>query len=136
MATLAAASIYPDCSVNWCPDVTATLDLNYTLPVAATGGHVVIDVNANYVAKNLDTYSIALPYAAFTQTYADSRTLLGASVTYNGADNRWFARVYGRNLTNKLYKQSAQDVDPLWVWAFYGEPLFVGGEIGFKFGQK
>ena len=25
---------------------------------------------------------------------------------------------------------------PLWVWAFYGEPLFVGGEIGFKFGQK
>ena len=122
--------------VNRCPNVTATLDLNYTLPVAATGGHVVIDVNANYVAKNLDTYSIALPYAAFTQTYADSRTLLGASVTYNGTDNRWFARVYGRNLTNKIYIESSQNVDPLWVWAFYGEPLFVGGEIGFKFGQK
>jgi iron complex outermembrane receptor protein len=122
--------------VNRCPNVTATLDLNYTLPIAATGGHVVIDVNANYVAKNLDTYSIALPYAAFTQTYADSRTLLGASVTYNGTDNRWFARVYGRNLTNKIYIESSQNVDPLWVWAFYGEPLFVGGEIGFKFGQK
>jgi iron complex outermembrane receptor protein len=116
--------------------VTATLDLNYTQPIAATGGHVVIDVNANYVAKNLDTYSIALPYAAFTQTYADSRTLLGASVTYNGTDNRWFARVYGRNLTNKIYIESSQNVDPLWVWAFYGEPRFVGGEIGFKFGQK
>jgi iron complex outermembrane receptor protein len=122
--------------VNRCPDVTATLDLNYTLPVAWTSGRIVIDVNDNYVSKNLDTYSIALPYSAFTQTYADARALLGASVTYNGADSRWFARVYGRNLTNKLYKESAQNVDPLWIWAFYGEPLFVGGEIGFKFGQK
>jgi len=30
----------------------------------------VIDVNDNYVSKNLDTYSIALPYSSFTQTYA------------------------------------------------------------------
>ena len=122
--------------VNRCPTVTATLDLNYTLPVPWTNGHVVIDVNDNYVSKNLDTYSIALPNAPFTQTYADARALLGASITYNGEDNRWFARVYGRNLTNKIYKESAQNVDPLWVWAFYGEPVFVGGEIGFKFGQK
>ena len=121
--------------VNRCPDVTATVDLAYALPVAATGGNVVIDLNDNYVAKNLDTYSIAQPYASFTQTYAQSRALLGASVTYNGADNRWFARVYGRNLTNKLYIESAQNVDPLWIWGFYGEPLFVGGEVGFKFGQ-
>jgi iron complex outermembrane recepter protein len=121
--------------VNRCPTVTATLDLNYSIPVA-TGGNVVIDVNDNYVSKNLDTYSIALPNAPFTQTYADGRALLGASVTYNSADSRWFARVYGRNLTDKIYKESAQNVDPLWVWAFYGEPLFVGGEIGFKFGRN
>lgn len=123
--------------VNRCPDVTATLDLNYTLPIPWTGGKLVIDVNDNYVHKNLDTYSLTPAFnQGFTQTYASARALLGASVTYNGADNRWFARVYGRNLTNKLYVESAQNVDPLWVWAFYGEPLFVGGEIGFKFGQK
>ncbi len=122
--------------VNRCPTVTATLDLNYSVPIAWTGGRVVIDVNDNYVSRNLDTYSIALPNSPFTQTYADARALLGASVTYNAPDNRWFARVYGRNLTDKLYKESAQNVDPLWVWAFYGEPRFVGGEIGFKFGQK
>ncbi len=122
--------------VNRCPDVTATADLSYTVPIAATNGHVVLDINDNYVSKNLDTYSIAQPYAPFTQTYADSRALLGASITYNGADNRWFARVYGRNLTDKVYIESSQNVDPLWIWAFYGEPRFIGGEIGYKFGQK
>jgi iron complex outermembrane recepter protein len=121
--------------VNRCPAVTATVDLSYTMSVAATGGTVVLDLNDNYVSKNLDTYSIAEPYESYTQTYAQARALLGASVTYNGANNRWFARVYGRNLTNKIYIESAQNVDPLWVWGFYGEPLFVGGEIGFKFGQ-
>ena len=122
--------------VNRCPNVTATVDLNYTLPVPTTGGKVVIDANANYVAKNLDTYSIALPYADFTQTYAEGRTLVGASITYTGTNDRWFVRVQGRNLTDKVYRESAQNVDPLWVWAFYGEPRYISGQIGFKFGEK
>ncbi len=66
--------------VNRCPDVTATLDVNYTLPFSWNGSRVVVDVNDNYVSKNLDTYSIALPYASFTQTYADARALLGRLV--------------------------------------------------------
>ena len=122
--------------VNRCPAVTATVDVSYTFPVAWSGGRVTIDLNDNYVSKNLDTYSIAQPYAPFTQTYQDARALLGGSLTYTGADAHWFARVYGRNLTDKVYKESAQNVDPLWVWAFYGETRFVGGEIGYKFGQK
>ena len=122
--------------VNRCPRWTATVDLNYTLAIAQTGGHMVLDANANYVAKNLDTYSIALPYSAFTQTYADGRSLVGASVTYNSANDRWFLRVLARNLTDKTYKESAQNVDPLWIWAFYGEPRYVGGQIGYKFGDK
>jgi iron complex outermembrane receptor protein len=122
--------------VNRCPPVTATVDLAYTLAIPQTSGRLVIDLNDNYVAKNLDTYSISLPYAPYTQTYQDARALLGGSITYTGANDRWFARVYGRNLTDKIYKESAQNVDPLWVWAFYGEPRFIGGEIGYKFGQK
>jgi iron complex outermembrane receptor protein len=122
--------------VNRCPTITATLDGNYTFPIAATGGKLVLDANFNYVSKNLDTYSIALPYSSFTQTYADARGLLGASITYTAPDDRWFVRVLGRNLADKVYKDSAQNVDPLWVWAFYGEPRYVGGEIGYKFGKK
>jgi iron complex outermembrane recepter protein len=122
--------------VNRCPEWTATVDLSYTMNLSANGGRVVFDANANYVSKNLDTYSIALPYAPFTQTFADARTLVGASITYNAANDRWFARVLGRNLANKTYVTSAQNVDPLWIWAFYGEPRYVGAEIGYKFGQK
>ena len=121
--------------VNRCPEWTATADLNYTLPLGGAG-QLVLDGSANYVSKNLDTYSIALPYAAFTQTFADARTLLDASITYASPDDRWFLRVFGRNLANKIYVQSSQNVDPLWVWAFYGEPRFIGAQGGIKFGQK
>ena len=122
--------------VNRCPEWTATVDLNYTLALGQLPGNIVLDASANYVAKNLDTYSIALPYAPFTQTYAAGRTLVDASVTYHGGDDRWFGRVFVRNLTDKHYIESSQNVDPLWVWAFYGEPRFVGAEIGYKFSQK
>jgi len=120
--------------VNRCPKVTATLDGTYTLMLAGAG-RVVFDASANYVGKNLDTYSIALPYAPFTQTFADARTLINASVTYRSADDHWFVRALARNLGDKHYVGSAQNVDPLWVWSFYGEPRYYGGEVGFKFGK-
>ena len=37
---------------------------------------------------------------------------------------------------DKVYRESAQDVNPLWVRAFHGEPMFIGGEIGLTFDQK
>jgi len=119
--------------VNRCPEWTATADLNYTLPVSDLGGHFVFDASANYVSKNLDTYSIAQPYVPFTQTYAQARTLVDASITYAAADDRWYVRALGRNLANKTYVSSSQNVDPLWVWTFYGEPRYFGGEVGIKF---
>ena len=122
--------------VNRCPQWTATVDLNYTLALGQLPGQFVFDASANYISRNLDTYSIALPYARFTQTYADARTLVDAAVTYNSADERWFANVFVRNLTDKVYVESAQNVDPLWVWTFYGEPRFIGAQLGYRFSNK
>jgi iron complex outermembrane receptor protein len=122
--------------VNRCPTWTATADLSYTLPVARTDGRMTFEVSANYISKNLDTYSITEPYQSYTQTYADGRTLLDASITYSGSNDRWFVRVLARNLTDRIYKIASQDVDPLWVWAMYGEPRYVAGQIGYKFGKK
>ncbi len=119
--------------VNRCPEWTATADLNYTLPLHELPGRIVLDASANYVSRNLDTYSIALPYEPFTQTFAQSRTLYDASITYNAPNDHWFVQVLGKNLTNKTYVESSQNVDPLWVWSFYGEPRYVGGRVGIKF---
>jgi iron complex outermembrane receptor protein len=133
--TGAAAIDLSGLPVNRCPTTTATLDLAWSQPIGPTGGRLVLDVNDNYVGGNLDTYSIGPAHSSpFTQTYAEARALLGASITYYGQDDRWFVRAYGRNLTNRKYIESGQDVDPLWVWAFFGEPQFFGGEIGYKFG--
>jgi iron complex outermembrane recepter protein len=119
--------------VNRCPQWTATLDLSYTSPLPARLGTLIVDASANYISKNLDTYSIALPYASFTQTFADARTLIDASVTYRTPDERMFVRFVGRNLADKVYVQSAQNVDPLWIWAFYGEPRYLGLQAGYDF---
>lgn len=122
--------------VNRCPKWTATVDLNYTTALPNVPGNFVFDASANYVARNLDTYSIANPYASYTQTFAESRTLVNTSLTYNSRDERWFARLYVRNLTDKKYIESAQNVDPLWVWSFYGEPRFFGAQLGYKFTER
>jgi len=121
--------------VNRCPKITAALGANYTIPIPATSGKLVLDASANYVSKNLLFYSIALPYAPFTQSYADAVTLLNASVTYRSSDDKWFLRVLGRNLANKKYLQSGETVDPLWIFNFYGEPRYIAGEVGYKFGK-
>ncbi|MBW4053372.1 MAG: TonB-dependent receptor [Proteobacteria bacterium] len=120
-------------SVNRCPQWTATVDLNYAVPMRSELGSLDLDASANYVSKNLDTYSLALPYAPFTQTYAQARTLLDATVTYTTPDDRIFVRFIGRNLMDKVYLQSAQNVDPLWIWGFYGEPRYLGVQAGYRF---
>ncbi len=121
--------------VNRCPEFTGTIDGSYSVKASDDGARLIFDLNANYVSKNLYTYSIALPNVPFTKTYMDARTLVNGTVTYQAADSRWFARLVTRNLTDKRYKESGQNVDPLWVWTFYGEPRYFGGELGIKFGK-
>ena len=119
--------------VNRCPEFTGTVDGNYAVPLAA--GKLILDLNVNYTSKNLYTYSIALPNEPFTKTYMDARTLVNGSVTYRSASDTWFVRALARNLTDQRYKMSGQNVDPLWVWQFYGEPRYFAGEVGVKFGR-
>ena len=43
-----------------------------------------------------------------------------------------FARLFGRNLTDKRYRVSSQPVANLWIFSQYGEPRVFGIEIGVK----
>jgi iron complex outermembrane receptor protein len=119
--------------VSRCPEYTATLAIAWTQP--AGDGSVTVEGSANYQSRNLDTFSIA-NQAPWAQTFIDARTLIDASVTYHGANDGWYVKALGRNLSDKRYVASSQNVDPLWIWTLYGEPRYFGVEYGVKFGGR
>ena len=118
--------------VSRCPEYTATAALAWTH--TAGSGMVTIEGSANYQSRNLDTFSIANT-APWAQTFIDSRTLVDASITYHSENDRWFIRAVGRNLSDRHYVASSQNVDPLWIWTLYGEPRYVGLQMGLKLGK-
>jgi iron complex outermembrane receptor protein len=63
----------------------------------------------------------------------DRRALLNASITFRDAEDRYFVRVYGHNLTDEIYRVGELPVAALWTMAFYGEPRAFGIELGVKF---
>ncbi|MCX7056192.1 MAG: TonB-dependent receptor [Proteobacteria bacterium] len=116
-----------------CPEYTATVALAWNHP--AGEGNVTLEGSANYQSKNLDTFSIANA-APWAQTFLDARTLIDASVTYHAANDAWYFKALGRNLSDKRYVASSQNVDPLWIWTLYGAPRYFGLEYGVKFCKR
>jgi iron complex outermembrane receptor protein len=103
---------------------------NYDIPL----GKYKLSVNGdlNYVARNLFTQSITSPAE---NTFLDARTLLNASITLAEADDKYYLRVFGRNLTDQRYRTASQVVGGLWSNSQFGPPRFIGVEIGAKLGQ-
>jgi iron complex outermembrane receptor protein len=103
---------------------------NYDVPL----GKYKLSVNGdiNYVARNLFTQSIT---SAAENTYLNARTLLNASITLAEVDDKYYVRVFGRNLTDKRYRTASQVVGGLWSNSQFGPPRFIGVEIGAKLGQ-
>ena len=95
-------------------------------------GTLALNANVNFVDKNLYTQSIT---AESSNTYLNARTLLDASLTYTSLDGRYFARVFGRNLTDKTYLTGNLVVATLFAWSQYAPPRFFGIEAGVRFGN-
>ena len=88
--------------------------------------------NANYVDEAIFVYSAVDPqYDGVT----DEVTLLNANVTYTTSDEKYFVRLYGKNLTDEEYKVGELPVANLWTFSYYGEPRTFGMEFGMKFGM-
>jgi iron complex outermembrane recepter protein len=107
-----------------------TIDATYAVPLGDY--KLQLNGNVNYVGRNLATQSITSPDE---NTYLNARTLVNASITLAEADDKYYVRFVGRNLTNKRYLTAAQVVDPLWADGQYGPPRYFGAEFGFKFGR-
>ncbi|MFN3590631.1 MAG: TonB-dependent receptor [Thermaurantiacus sp.] len=109
-----------------------SLNASWDVPVS-DDLKLVLNGGANYVARNLFTQSIDDPS---DNTFLNARTLFDASVTLAAADDAWFIRGVGRNLSNKVYNVASQTVGGLWTFSLYGPPRYFGLEAGFRLGQR
>ena len=107
-----------------------TLDGTYQVPIASF--KATFNGNLSYVGRNLFTQDIN---QILGNTFLNARTLVNASITLADADDRYYARVIGRNLTDKRYKIAEQNVAGLWQNAQYGPSRFYGVELGLKLGK-
>jgi iron complex outermembrane receptor protein len=65
-------------------------------------------------------------------TQAEERTLVNAYVTWE-SDTGFKASLYGKNLTDELYRVSANPVANLWNFTRHGAPRQVGIQLGYSF---
>ena len=119
-----------DAPLDRAPKWQWTLDGTYQVPIASF--KATFNGNVTYVGRNLFTQDII---QILGNTFLNARTLVNASVTLADADDRYYVRVIGRNLTDKRYKTAEQNVAGLWQNAQYGPPRFYGIELGMKLGR-
>jgi len=61
-------------------------------------------------------------------------TVFNARLSYERPGNRWYAAVFGNNLTNKLYRASViQSQSTIGTLLFWGPPRTFGLDVGYKF---
>lgn len=60
-------------------------------------------------------------------------TLLNAFATFGSADEHWRVQLYGRNLSDKLYRQSViRATSLIGTLDFWGAPRTYGIELGYR----
>ncbi len=92
-----------------------------------TGGKLIWNANIHYQ----DEAEMSVFNSTFSQL--EERTLVNASVTFRDADDRYHMTLYGRNLLDETYRNSANSVAGLWNFTQFGAPLEYGVQVGFAF---
>lgn len=111
------------------PEWQWSMDATYAVPIT-DNFKVTINGNVNHTGRNLFTQSIS---DARDNTFLRARTLLNASITLAEANDRYWLRLVGKNLSDKRYETASQVVGGLWTFTLYGPPRSFGVEAGVKF---
>ncbi len=123
------------------PKQSGSVQGTYTVDLAS-GGKVELSGEVYYEAANLYYISAVAPPSGFTvknspyNATLDGKTLLSAAVVWRSADDKYFARAYGKNLSDKRYRVASQSVANLWTHTQWGEPRNFGVQVGVNFGSK
>ncbi len=114
--------------------VTRAPELMYTLEGIYNHGLGAGDVDwklrVAYEDESVASYSDAGDQ--FNATL-NEKTIVDLVVTYNGPDDQWFLRAFGKNLTDERYRTGSLSVATLWVMSAYGPPRWFGVEFGANF---
>ncbi len=108
-----------------------TVDGAYSVPIGDY--KLTLNANAAYTGRNLNTQAIDDPLG---NTFLNARTLVHGSITLAQADNKYYLRLVGKNLTDKRYRVGIQNVAGLWLNSQYGPPRYFGLEAGLALGNK
>jgi len=111
------------------PKTSGAISGTYELGIGS--GTLEITGEVYYEDKNLFYISAA---GRQYDAYLDAKTLLNASVTYNGSDGLYFVRAYGKNLSDERYRVASQSVATLWTHSQWGAPRTFGLEVGVNIG--
>ena len=111
------------------PEVQFTIAGTYTHDWASYG-ELAWNLRVAYEDESVFSYS---DVADEFNTTLDEKTLIDASVTFTQADDKWWLRLVGKNLTDERYRTGSLSVATLWVMSAYGQPRFFGLEFGTNF---
>ena len=113
---------------NFCPEYQLYADGSYDIRLG-NGGLITFFASVHHTPES--EYSVF--NSDFTQL--EERTLVNANVSYEEPDGRWRLSLFGTNLTDEVYRVSANSVAGLWNFSQYGPRTQVGAELRVNLGD-
>ena len=128
-----------DLDVPFSPELNAGLALTYIWDLGGRG-EITFNGSVHY-QDEMETQ----PYPADAQppgvlrpkrfTQVEERTLVDGYVQWDSPERAWNLAIYGKNLTDEEWRQSANAVAGLWNFTRYAPPLQYGVRLGYNFGR-
>jgi len=112
------------------PEWTAYGAATYTHPLQDWGS-LSHRFSVSYEDENI--HVAAAPGASLSDGLIEEKVIVDWSTTFNDATERYFVRVFGKNLTDEEYRTGILPVGDLWTMTSYGAPRWFGAEVGAKF---
>jgi iron complex outermembrane receptor protein len=116
-------------SLSYFRDLSGGSSITYNLNVHYQGEAEVNPAPASYQGGTID--NPILKQKANTQL--EERTLVNAYVTWENPGSEFEVSLYGKNLTDEVYRNSANPVANLWNFSTFGAPRELGVQVGYAF---
>jgi iron complex outermembrane receptor protein len=114
------------------PKWTAALDLNYTLPLGASGD-LTFDGNVYYRSRSFTDSPIDITSVAASLEVQSANAMLNAGITYRTANQRWHVALEGLNLSDKRVLTNTFNADVGSIIGQYNDPRTWSLSVGYSF---